>query len=157
MTGLAERDAIRSIPAEIAHVGVLAALHADCFDPPWSAHTFGDLVTAPGAVARIALSGSQPIGLVIGRVTLEEAEILTICVVPAGRRLGAAEHMMRDALGDFDSAGARVAFLEVAYSNKAARALYHRLGFIAVGQRPRYYTHPDGTQETALILRLDLR
>jgi ribosomal protein S18 acetylase RimI-like enzyme len=157
MTSLTDRDAIRSIPAEIAHIGVLAALHADCFDPAWSAQTFGDLVAAPGAVARIAMSGSQPIGLVIGRVTMEEAEILTICVIPAGRRLGAAEQMMRDAVGDFDAAGARVAFLEVAYSNKAARALYHRLGFIAVGQRPRYYTHPDGSQETALILRLNLR
>ena len=148
---------IFSIAAEVAHVGVLAALHADCFDPPWSAPTFGDLVTAPGAIARIAMAGAAPIGLVVGRVTLDEAEILTICVSPAGRRRGAGAVMMRDAIASFDLAGARVAFLEVAYGNQAARALYHRLGFVAVGQRPRYYTHADGTQETALILRLDLR
>ncbi len=148
---------IECVEAGVPHIGVLAALHAESFDTPWSASTFGDLISATGAIARLALADGQPIGFVVGRATLDEAEILTICVSPEGRRRGAASRLMRDVLGCFDLAGARVAFLEVAYGNKAARALYHRLGFIAVGQRPRYYTHPDGTQETALILRLDLR
>lgn len=150
-------DAVSVIPAEIPHIGVLAALHAESFETPWSANTFAELLTAPGAVGWLALVDGDPVGLAIGRVTLEEAEILTICVSPEGRRRGAARHLMRESLGSFDAAGARVAFLEVAYGNKAARALYHGLGFVAVGQRPRYYTHADGTQETALILRLDLR
>jgi ribosomal-protein-alanine N-acetyltransferase len=152
----AESDIVL-MPAEIPHIGVLAALHAESFETPWSANTFAELVRAPGAVSWLALADGVPVGLAIGRVTLEEAEILTICVSPEGRRRGAARLLMKESLGAFDSAGARVAFLEVAYGNKAARGLYHGLGFVAVGQRPRYYTHADGTRETALILRLDLR
>jgi ribosomal-protein-alanine N-acetyltransferase len=152
-----ESDVVAVIAAEIAHIGVLAALHADSFETPWSANTFAELLTAPGAVGWLALVDGDPVGLAIGRITLEEAEVLTICVSPEGRRRGAARQLMRETLGSFDAGGARAAFLEVAYGNKAARALYHGLGFVAVGQRPRYYTHADGTQETALILRLDLR
>ena len=39
-------------------------------------------------------------------------------------------------------------FLEVAEGSAAARALYHRQGFAAVGRRPDYY--PDGSH--ALVL-----
>jgi len=150
-------DGMAVTPAEIMHIGVMAALHAESFEMSWSAQTFAELVRAPGAVSFLALTDGLPIGFAMGRVTLEEAEILTICVSPSGRGRGAARLLMKEALGAFDRSGARVAFLEVAYGNKAARQLYHSLGFVAVGQRPRYYTHADGSQETALILRLGLR
>jgi ribosomal-protein-alanine N-acetyltransferase len=150
-------DGLAVAPAKITHIGVLAALHADSFGAPWSAKTFAELVTAPGAVSLLALTDGLPVGFAMGRVTLDEAEILTICVSPHRRGRGVARLLMTESLGAFDKSGARVAFLEVAYGNKAARGLYHSLGFVAVGQRPGYYTHADGSQETALILRLGLR
>ena len=93
---------VATISAEIMHIGVLAALHSMSFDTPWSANTFADLVTAQGAVARLALLDEEPIGLVIGRIAGDEAEILTICVTPKGRRHGAARRLMKDALAAFD-------------------------------------------------------
>ena len=43
--------------------------------------------------------------------------------------------------------------LEVRESNVGAIALYEKFGFVTVGKRPRFYTHPT---ETALIMALAL-
>lgn len=52
--------------------------------------------------------------------------------------------------------GATRAFLEVAATNSPARALYAAEGWEQVGQRPRYYTAPDGSRPDALVLARDL-
>ena len=49
--------------------------------------------------------------------------------------------------------GAAVIHLEVAETNAAARALYARLGFEAVGRRRRYYA--DGADALVLAVSLD--
>ena len=47
-----------------------------------------------------------------------------------------------------------MAVLEVRRSNAGAQALYIRLGFRQIGQRTRYYEHPE---EDALIFAADVR
>ena len=51
--------------------------------------------------------------------------------------------------------GAETAFLEVRESNRRARALYRRLGFVEVGRRRDYYPALNG-REDALVLSLNL-
>ncbi len=122
----------------------MAALHAGAFDGAtrWSAVAFAATLAEPGAFAVAA-----PGGFAVGRVTLDEAELLTLVVAPAQRRRGRA----RTLLGDFAAAarerGARTAFLEVAADNGAARALYDASGWREVGRRRGYYGGTD-----ALIL-----
>ncbi|MBV1886839.1 MAG: GNAT family N-acetyltransferase, partial [Parvibaculaceae bacterium] len=105
-------------------------------------------------------------GFIMVRAGGGEAEILTICVVPAarGQRLG--ERLITTALAHLLAFGEPISpdpenatkgvplFLEVAESNQAARALYVRMGFEIVGKRPNYYRHEDGRQETALMMKL---
>ena len=91
-------------------------------------------------------------GMVLARVTADQAEILTIAVVPRLRAQGRAERLLRAAAARADAAGARELFLEVATGNLAARALYARAGFVEVGRRRQYYR--DGGD--ALILRVPL-
>ncbi len=43
--------------------------------------------------------------------------------------------------------GAREFTLEVRVSNKAARALYERCGFVSEGRRPGYYSDPKEDAE----------
>ena len=101
----------------------LAALHARCFDespPPWSAAAFAGALAAPGAF--LLTAGGA---FLLGRVVADEAELLTLAVAPENRRQGTA----RALLGRFEAGararGAAGAFLEVAASNAAARALYY--------------------------------
>jgi [ribosomal protein S18]-alanine N-acetyltransferase len=48
------------------------------------------------------------------------------------------------------------AFLEVAVDNRAAIALYERLGFHQAGRRLYYYDRGEAGRVDALVMRLDL-
>ncbi|WP_339932666.1 GNAT family N-acetyltransferase [uncultured Brevundimonas sp.] len=129
----------------------LAALHLTSFDHSWTAETFADLLKQPGVAA---IGGSD--GFILIRVVADEAEILTLAVRPEARGRGQGTQLTRQAAAAVAAAGARRLFLEVAEDNAAARALYRRAGFEAVGRRPRYYTRPGASPVDALLLSLNL-
>ncbi len=136
-----------------ADAAALAATHAAAFDRDrgWSAEEFDALLAAPGCVF-----AGDAASFVLGRVTLDEAEILTLATAPEARRQGrAAAALARfgDAARD---AGAVTAFLEVTEDNAAARQLYAAAGYRQVGRRPGYYSRPGQAPVAALILRRSL-
>jgi ribosomal-protein-alanine N-acetyltransferase len=88
--------------------------------------------------------------MLLGRVVAEDAEVLTLCVVPDQRRQGLGATLLAAALGHAARSGANAMFLEVSVSNAVAIRLYQRIGFLVVGQRRRYYA--DGTD--ALVMRV---
>ena len=124
----------------------LAALHATAFDGAarWSAEAFAETLAAPEAFAVTRTSG-----FAIGRVVLDEAELLTLLVAPQHRRQGHARALLADFAGTARDRGARMAFLEVAADNDAARALYEAAGWRVSGRRRGYYGGTD-----ALILHM---
>jgi ribosomal-protein-alanine N-acetyltransferase len=91
-------------------------------------------------------------GMILGRVAADEAEVLTLAVVPAARRRGIGAALLRAAMTRATELGSKVMFLEVAVTNRAARNLYAGHGFAEAGLRHRYYV--DGTD--ALVLRSSL-
>jgi [ribosomal protein S18]-alanine N-acetyltransferase len=129
----------------------LAALHAQAFAAPWSAREFADLLSQPGVVA-IAESD----GFILIRIVLDEAEILTLAVVPAARRLGLGRRLVERGAVAATEAGAARLFLEVAEDNAPARALYDRAGFSRIGRRKAYYAAADGSRTDALVMSRDL-
>jgi len=138
--------AIRAIaPADMP---ILAKLHAQSFAEAWDEKALTGLIDAPGALGLIAEPAQ---GFVLVRTVADEAEVLTICVANAVRRLGLGTALLRAAAAKASPAGAKTIFLEVAADNEAAKALYARHGFTAVGMRKAYYRGKD-----ALILRADL-
>lgn len=139
-----------SYPADLAQT--LAALHAEAFEAPWSASTFGDLLALPGVLLEVEADG-----FVLIRVAADEAEILTLAVRPAARRAGLASRLVAVASRQAAERGAARLFLEVAEDNVAARALYARLGFETAGRRPRYYARTNGDPVDALLLVLILQ
>ena len=134
---------ISTHPATIAHGAVLAALHEQCFDPPWDETAMVDLLSMPGASGLLACIGDAPVGLVLWRVAADEAEILTILVLPAHRGQGIGDRLVEGSLTAAAQSGACRMFLEVADSNTAAQALYARHGFTRVGIRRGYYQGQD--------------
>ncbi len=114
----------------------LADLHARCFTRPrpWSAAEFAALLDGPHAFLLI-----KPQGFLLGRVIVDEAELLTLAVDPDARRQGVARDLVAEFAATSRARGAASAFLEVAADNTPAQALYHAAGWREAGRRRRYY------------------
>ncbi len=135
------------IAAIAADAPALAALHEAAFPPgeAWGPDAIRMMLEMPGAFG-LHLPGQ---GFVLARVAADEAEILTLAVVPAARRAGHGGALLGAATAGALARGAGAMFLEVSERNAAARALYAAAGFEEAGRRRRYYS--DGSD--ALVLR----
>ncbi len=131
----------------------MAATHAAAFSQsrPWGEHEFSDLLQHPGSFA----AGNKDCFALI-RVTLDEAELLTIATHPDFRRRGLASMLMAQWQAIAHERGAKRAFLEVADDNAAAIALYRSAGYDSCGSRPGYYRRNKGRTVDALIMARDL-
>jgi len=119
----------------------MAAIHAACFAKSWDAAEIGQFVGIPGCLSLLASASpaQTPQGFLIVRSAGDEAELLTLAVDPACRRIGLARALLGAAASALRAAGAKRLFLEVDAGNSAARGLYQSLGAVVVGRRPRYY------------------
>jgi len=134
----------------------LAILHAQSFDHPWDAAALASLLAGPGVFAFTA-----PSGFVMARAAGDEAEILTLAVIPSARGRGLGRALMQHAAAHAAMLGARALFLEVGTDNPAALALYNGMGFTRAGMRKGYYeSHSQDGQpqmgRDALVLKATL-
>ncbi len=141
----------RLIPAAQVHAELLAGMHRICFAKPWDVAAMAALLDWPGTCGLIA-AAAEPAGLVLWRQAADEAEILTIAVLPPWRRAGLGGRLLEAAAIAARDGGAERLFLEVAAENAAGLALYLGHGFHGVGRRKAYYD--DGGD--ALVMRRDL-
>ena len=127
----------------------LARLHAAAFDrgAAWSAEAFAASIADPA----VFLCGGEA-GVALGRVAADEAELLTLAVHPEARRAGLGRRLLAAFERDATVRGSARAFLEVAATNAAARALYAAAGYAEAGRRPGYYRYGTGARQDALIL-----
>jgi ribosomal-protein-alanine N-acetyltransferase len=137
--------------ATLAHAAMMAEIHRTAFpaSEAWSRDVMLLQVELPGTFGLVHPAG----GMILARVAADEAEILTLAVIPGQRRHGIGRALLRAATRRAEAMGAASMFLEVAVTNVAARALYATQGFAEAGIRRRYYA--DGTD--ALILRSTLQ
>jgi ribosomal-protein-alanine N-acetyltransferase len=135
---------------------LLADIHAQAFDVPWSSEQLARSLDGAGAFAVMALSGDRTQGFVIARAMAGEAEVITLAVRPADRRKGVGRALMNAAINTALAFGATVMWLEAAVDNPAAVALYLSMGFETKGRRKRYYARADGPRVDALIMRREL-
>jgi ribosomal-protein-alanine N-acetyltransferase len=135
-----------------------ARLHAAGFAYPWSAEEVAALIASPSTLAAAALDpvNGRLRGFVLSRLAADEAEILTIAVETASRGKGVGRALLKENLRQVENAGAKAMFLEVDRDNVAALALYKRLGFVDVGERPGYYRRKDGARAAAVVMRKGL-
>ena len=133
----------------------LAALHARAMSvpPPWSPAAFAACLSDPACFTlTLPVAGATPAALLIGRVVLDEAELLTLATAPENRRQGLARQLLAAFAASARQRGAASAFLEVAEDNRAARALYAADGWTQTGRRPGYYRRPGLPPVAALLL-----
>jgi ribosomal-protein-alanine N-acetyltransferase len=147
---------IRLIVPGPAYLGVLAGIHAACFEEAWDEAALAPMIGLPGSIALLALDGDEPAGLIFARVTAGEGEVITLGVVPAMRRHGVAHLLLERMLRGARDLGCAPMFLEVAAGNEPAISLYRSIGFREIGRRRAYYRLSDGSREDALVMRKDL-
>ncbi len=82
-------------------------------------------------------------------LTLDEAHITTICILPDQRGLGLGDLLLSHMMDLAREMGADRVTLEVRVTNSIAQRLYRKFGFETEGVRPRYYSD---NQEDALIM-----
>jgi len=136
---------------------ICAAIHAASFRHGWGEGEFAALLRDPSVVSAAALDprSGDPVGFVLSRRALDEAEILSIAIAPKARGTGAGRLLLNHHIAQLTQAGVKSLYLEVEAGNAAALALYSRAGFKKVGERRGYYRTEAGPAATALILRRD--
>jgi ribosomal-protein-alanine N-acetyltransferase len=143
--------------------GELAGVHAAAFageGRPWSAPEFVALLGEPAVAVRLThseQSGSfAAVGFALFRAVADEAELLTLSVLPEARRSGIGSGLLAACEDGARTAGATRLFLEVAAGNVAARTLYDRAGYRECGRRKGYYQRPDGSRDDAVVMEKTL-
>lgn len=148
-------------PLTVADSAAVAVLHREDFVRPWTDGEFAALLeqeTVFGYAARETGQGAKPpVGFVLARLAAGEGEILTVAVARAHRRQGLGWQLIDAVLRELHAQRAEALFLEVDETNTPAIALYRRLGFRQVGQRPNYYRSTEHGPTGALVMRRDLR
>lgn len=142
-----------------ADADVFAALHAGCFPRAWDAEEFESLLSEANVLGHLLCSqpGAPMVGFALSRIALDEAEILSIGVIPARRARGGGHTLLATHLNALANRGTGSIFLEVDEDNLPANKLYASFGFREVGRRQAYYTRADGTRGTARVLSANLR
>ena len=134
-----------------------ARLHRDAFaalgERPWTRQDMAELLASPNAGGFFLLIDGADAGVALWRVTVDEAELLTIAVQADHRRRGVARALLDAVIERVRERGARKLFLEVGVDNPPARSLYAQAGFAEVGRRIGYYQRHQGFAD-ALVLRL---
>ena len=148
--------------ADLRLAAELAGIHAVAFageGRPWSGPEILALLGEPFVAVRLAHrertqpgGGLAPAGFALYRAVADEAELLTISVLPEARRSGIGAGLLSACEDGARAAGAARLFLEVAAGNLAARALYGRAGYRECGRRKGYYRRPDATRDDAVVM-----
>lgn len=129
------------------------ALETLCFSHPWTEEQYR--LALKERLFRVV--GLRRAGELVAYCSFYHAagemEILNLATDPAHRRQGLARLLLRTVLRAGRQWGMERVLLEVRVSNRAARRLYHGLGFRRVGARLNYY--PDNGED-ALVLALVL-
>ena len=94
---------------------------------------------------------SQVVAFLVARRVDLEWELENIVVADTVRRQGAGKLLLDEFLAFAYAHEGRSVSLEVRESNKVARALYQKFGFLEAGMRKNYYSNPG---DAAVIYRL---
>ena len=145
MTDVALR---RAAPGDLDAIVALEA--AGFADGAWSAASVGGALADPHGLSLVAIGEDGVVGVILGQVLFERAELLRVTVPPTLRRAGLGRRLLRAFAEACTEAGAEALWLEVRESNSAARGLYETEGFELSFRRRGYYR---GQEDALLYVR----
>ena len=132
------------------------AIERVSYPNPWSREMFAEELDNRLCHIFVCREGSGERRVVLGYVCfwlfLGEMHLLNVAVHPDVRREGIGKSLLSHAIDFAAERGAKVGFLEVRRSNRAAQTMYERFGFREMGVRPRYYE--DGEDAVVMLLEV---
>lgn len=120
---------------------------------PWTEGIFKDCIRV-GYHCYVLETGEVLAGYAIFSVAVEECHVLNVCVDPARRRHGLGRVLLNHIFECAGELGAKLVYLEVRPSNRAAIDLYASLGFEKIATRRRYYPAFDGREDALVLARV---
>ncbi|CAN97422.1 Ribosomal-protein-alanine N-acetyltransferase [Sorangium cellulosum So ce56] len=138
--------------ADDAALDEIDAVASAAFDvPQFSAR---EELRRPWTRCWVAREERRALAFLIAWHVADELHVLNVATCPAARRRGLATALMNRSLEYAQQQQVRLILLEVRRSNRAAIRLYRKLGFTAMGVRPRYYSD-NGEDAVEMVLTLD--
>lgn len=131
----------------------LALIERLSFSDPWSEASFLEAFENPTVTLTLFSEGEQPIAYALFSVIAPEAELLNLAVSPEKRKNGYGRALLERSFAHLRKRGVCDVFLEVREHNEAAKQLYLKQGFRAVGRRKAYYRYPT---EDAIVMMAQL-
>jgi ribosomal-protein-alanine N-acetyltransferase len=148
-------DTIQVAEGSLLDLDAVMRVMEDSFDPAfgeaWTAAQCAGLMPLPGVWLSVARDGGALVGFALGRIVLDEAELLLLAVGREEQRRGIGQLLLDRFQTVAAARGATRLHLEVRDGNPAMN-LYRRGGFIEVGRRRNYYTGRTGQVYDALTL-----
>jgi ribosomal-protein-alanine N-acetyltransferase len=145
---VAEATAIRRLA--YSDLPAVISIERRSFPTPWSLAMFVLELSKPSGICLAATDGDELLGYLVCSRYDQVWHLMNVAVAPERRRTGIARGLISQLVAE---GGGKLPFtLEVRVSNRAAIAMYERLGFRSEGVRPRYY---QDNGEDALIMWLD--
>ncbi len=130
----------------------LTKIHEICFPRYWNREVFTDFFAVQDTFAFLVEDGKEAVAMLVYRTAFDQAEILTIAVLPSYRKQGVAGKLVEDMLEKCKSLGVEKLFLEVEVGNAPAIKLYENSGFHHINRRKLYYQQLDGSLTDALVM-----
>ena len=129
-------------PAKRSDIAAVAALEKSEFSSGADEGMLARLWESEGGVILVCVEEERLLGYVWCRFVLDEGEIGNVATAPEERRRGAAAALLSALFAEAERRDAAQLGLEVRESNRAARSLYEKTGFLTVGKRKNYYEKP---------------
>ena len=142
------------VPMAEKHISGIALLEKECFSEPWSEEGLSSELTNSQARFFVCEEEGETLGYMGMHIVLDECYIANVAVYPHHRRKGIGEALVKYCTDLAEKENCCFITLEVRKSNLGAIALYEKNGFLTVGERKDFYSHP---KENGLIMTKELR
>jgi len=144
------------VPMNTQHLPQVVEIERTVQSFPWSLGNFQDALNS-GYSAWVILHDKRVQGFCILTMAPDVAHLLLIAVARDCQRCGLGRWLLHHAQEHVRRQGLPALLLEVRPSNTAARAFYHKLGFVPLSVRKNYYPAGRDQREDALVLRKALQ
>lgn len=127
----------------------IAFIEEECFSTPWSRASIAGVISHAPWHLFVAECDGRVVGYGGVYLILDEGQISNIGVLGSYRSRGIGSAIVDAITKLCVREGCARITLELRKSNDAARALYEKHGFVAVGERPNFYSNPS---ENAILM-----